>query len=145
MNIVTIAGNLGSDPEVRYTSSGQKVVSLRIASRVRRSGKDETIWWRATIWGDQFDKMVSFLKKGSSVIVVGDMAKPEIFTGKDGQPQISMGVTINNIMFSPFGRGGDNSSSKPNYQKESGEDSRQQQTTEYGKSEEEFSEEEIPF
>lgn len=110
MNIITIAGHLGADPEVRFTSSGQKVTTLRVASRARRnaSGEEQTIWWRVTIWGEQFDKMMAYFKKGSAAMVVGELQKPEIFTGRDGQPQISLSITASNIMFSPFGRSAEN-------------------------------------
>ena len=104
MNQITIAGHLGADPEVRFTSSGQKVTTLRVAARSRRGGKEETIWWRVTIWGEQFDKMISYFKKGSPIIVVGELSKPEIFTDREGRPQVSMNITASNIMFSPFGR-----------------------------------------
>lgn len=104
MNIITIAGRLGADPEVRFTSSGQKVTTLRVAVNVRKAGKEETIWYRVTIWGDNFDKMISYLKKGSAVIVVGDLAKPEIFNDREGKPQISMNITASSIQFSPFGK-----------------------------------------
>src|SRR5471030_704557 len=104
MNHTTIAGHLGADPEVRFTSSGQKVTTLRVAAKARRSGKDETIWWRVTIWGEQFDKMIPYFKKGSSIIVMGELNKPEIFTDRDGKPQVSMSLTAYNISFSPFGR-----------------------------------------
>jgi single-strand DNA-binding protein len=105
MNHAHIAGHLGSDPEVRFTSKGQKVTVLRLAARVRKgaSGED-TIWWRVTIWGEQFDKMIPYLKKGSPLIVVGEISKPEIFNDREGKPQISMGITAMNILFSPFGR-----------------------------------------
>lgn len=104
MNTLYLAGHLGADPEVRYTSSGQKVTLLRVAAKARRSGKDETIWWRVTIWGEQFDKMLAHLKKGSAVIVIGDLAKPEIYTDREGNPQVSMNVTATSVHFSPFGR-----------------------------------------
>jgi single-strand DNA-binding protein len=104
MNFLHIAGHLGADPEVRFTSGGQKVTTLRVAARSRKSSKDETIWWRVTVWGETLDKLISYLKKGSAVIVVGDMSKPEIFTGKDGTPQLSMNMTASSIMFNPFGR-----------------------------------------
>jgi single-strand DNA-binding protein len=104
MNHTMIAGHLGADPEVRFTSSGQKVTTLRVAARARRSGKDETIWWRVTIWGEQFDKMIPYFKKGSSIIVMGELNKPEIFTDRDGKPQVSMSLTAYNLSFSPFGR-----------------------------------------
>lgn len=104
MNQITIAGHLGADPEVRFTSSGQKVTTLRVAARARRGGKDETIWWKVTVWGEQFDKIIPYFKKGSPIIVVGELSKPEIFTDREGRPQVSMNITAQNIMFSPFGR-----------------------------------------
>ena len=48
--------------------------------------------------------MISYLKKGSAVMVTGDLAKPEIFQDREGNPQISMSLTATSIMFSPFGR-----------------------------------------
>jgi single-strand DNA-binding protein len=104
VNFINIAGHLGADPEVRFTPSGQKVTTLRLAAKVRRSKKDETIWWRVTIWGEQFDKMMPHIKKGSAIMAFGEMNKPEIFTDRDGKPQISMGMTAIQISFSPFGR-----------------------------------------
>ncbi len=104
MNQITIAGHLGADPEVRFTSSGQKVTTLRVAARARRGSKDETIWWKVTVWGEQFDKMIPYFKKGGPIIVVGELSKPEIFTDREGRPQVSMNITALNLMFSPFGR-----------------------------------------
>lgn len=107
MNLIHLAGHLGADPEVRYTSSGKKVTNLRVATRTRRgANNDDTIWWRVTLWGDQFDKMVAHLKKGSAVVVSGELHKPEIFNDREGKPQISMEVTAFHIQFSPFGRPG---------------------------------------
>lgn len=155
MNQITIAGHLGADPEVRFTSSGQKVTTLRIAARVRRGSKgDDTIWWRVTIWGDQFDKMIPFFKKGSPIIVFGELSKPEIFTDRDGRPQVSMNITAHNVLFSPFGRpdsqGGagqeEGAHSQPSF---SGGQQQQQPQQQFGQSHgsqtEELSEEEIPF
>ncbi|MCF7852041.1 MAG: single-stranded DNA-binding protein [Simkaniaceae bacterium] len=105
MNHIMIAGHLGNDPEVRFTSGGAKVTAFRVAGNVRRGGKDETIWWRVTVWGEQFDKMISYLKKGSPVIVHGELSKPEIFKDKEGNPQVSLNVTAQTLSFSPFGRG----------------------------------------
>lgn len=102
MNQTFIAGHLGADPEVRFTSSGQKVTALRVGAKAR---KGDTIWWRVTVWGEQFDKMMTYFKKGSSIMVFGEMSKPEIFTDKEGKPQVSMNITASNILFSPFGKG----------------------------------------
>lgn len=104
MIIVEIAGYLGDDPEERFTSTGKKVISLRVATRVRHAGRDETVWWRVNIWGDRFEKMMPHLKKGSSVIIIGEMAKPETYVGKDGTTQVSLSLNAEIIKFSPFGR-----------------------------------------
>lgn len=104
MNNIVIAGHLGSDPEVRFTSTGKKVTTLRVATRTRRNGADDTIWYRVSIWGEQFDKMLTYLKKGSPVVVIGELQKPEIFTDRDGKPQISLNITASSIQFSPFGK-----------------------------------------
>jgi len=118
MNQLMIAGHLGADPEVRFTSSGQKVTTLRVAARVRRGGKDETIWWRVSVWGEQFDKMIPYFKKGSPIMVFGELNKPEIFTDRDGKPQISMSMTALNLSFSPFGRPDSGSPSGEHHQQE---------------------------
>lgn len=103
MIIVEIAGHLGADPEVRFTPSGQKVTTFRVATNVRRKGKDETVWWRVTIWGDRFDKMVPYFKKGSAIIAIGEMSPPEIWE-RDGKQHITLELTADIIRFSPFGK-----------------------------------------
>lgn len=111
MNHITVAGHLGADPEVRFTSSGQKVTTLRVGAKVRKGSKDDaTIWWRVTVWGESFDKIMPYFKKGSSIIALGEMSKPEIFTDKEGKPQVSMNITAFHLSFSPFGRGESSSS-----------------------------------
>ncbi len=114
-NTIHIAGHLGSDPESRFTSSGKKVTTLRVATRVRRGQNDDTIWWRVTIWEERFEKMMPHLKKGSAVMVVGELHKPEIFQDREGKSQVSMEITAFQLQFSPFGRpqgqGGENSAS----------------------------------
>lgn len=104
MIIIEIAGHLGSDPETRFTPGGQKVTTFRVATNIRKGGKDETVWWRITVWGDRFDKMMPYFKKGSAVIIIGEMGKPEIYTDREGRPQISLEITAEIMRFSPFGK-----------------------------------------
>ncbi len=104
MNFVQIAGHLGADPETRFTQSGKKVTTLRVAARSRRGQQDETIWWRVVIWDDQFKNMLPHFKKGSAIIVFGEMNKPEIFNDREGKPQISLEVVAVQLQFSPFGK-----------------------------------------
>lgn len=155
MNQITIAGHLGADPEVRFTSSGQKVTTLRVAARARRSGKDETIWWKVTVWGEQFDKIIPYFKKGSPIIVAGELNKPEIFTDREGRPQVSMSITAMNIMFSPFGRPDNQQHGNAGEHAETGaahgahpemaHAAHEQSSHGQGKADPAFSEDEIPF
>jgi single-strand DNA-binding protein len=105
MIIVEIAGHLGADVETRVTPDGQKVSTIRVATNVRKGGRDETVWWRVSLWGDRWDKLLSYLTKGTGVIVIGEMQKPEIFNNRDGQPQVSLDIRGELLRFSPFGRG----------------------------------------
>lgn len=104
MNIIQIAGFLGADPETRFTPNGQKVTTLRVATRTRKGGKEDTIWYRVTLWGDAFDKILTFFSKGKAIVVVGELHKPEIFTNREGQPQVSLEVTGAMIQFPPSSR-----------------------------------------
>ncbi len=104
MNHIVIAGHLGNDPEARFTPSGQKVVSFRVACNTRKGANVETTWFRVTVWGTQFDNMIKHLKKGSPAMVMGELSKPEIFTDKEGRPQISLNITAQSLSFSPFGK-----------------------------------------
>ncbi len=113
MNYLLIAGHLGADPEERFTATGKRVVTLRLAARTRQGGKDETIWYRVNIWGDRFDRMLPYLKKGSGIIVMGELSKPETYVDKEGTTRVSLTVSAETIKFSPFGR-----SEKPSAQSE---------------------------
>ncbi len=105
MNFIQIAGFLGADAEERYTSKGKRVISLRVATKVRgQGGKEDTIWWRVNIWGDRFDRMLPYLKKGTPLIVLGELGVPETYTDKNGTTQVSLTITAEIIKFSPFGK-----------------------------------------
>ena len=104
MFFVQVAGNLGKDPETRFTPSGQKVTSFSIACNMRKGKEDVTMWVRVTVWGDRFDKMISFFKKGSSVIVSGKMNPPSTYADKEGRTQVTVEVIAEMLEFSPFGK-----------------------------------------
>ncbi|MDE3056232.1 MAG: single-stranded DNA-binding protein [Verrucomicrobiota bacterium] len=113
MNFAMIAGHLGGDPEVRFTSAGRKVTTMSVACRSRKGQNEDTIWYRVTIWGDQFDKMIPYFKKGSSIVVFGELHRPELFTNREGKQQISsLEITASHIGFSPFGKGNGGPSSQ---------------------------------
>ena len=73
---IIIVGNLGRDPEMRYTPSGQAVTNFNVATNRQYTASDgsqvkETIWFRVSSWGKQAETCNQFLKKGSKVLVEG--------------------------------------------------------------------------
>jgi len=106
MNIITLCGRLGKDPEKKILPSGQSVLNLVLATNTKKAGVKETIWWRVSIWGDRFKSMEPYLKKGSALMVTGNMHYPRIYRdvdGVNGKNQLSLEVTAHSIKFSPFG------------------------------------------
>lgn len=104
---IQIAGHLGKDPETRFTPSGQKVSSMNVATTLRRGGKEKTIWWKVTMWGDRFDRRLTYLKKGSAVVVWGEMAIPEQYQDREGNTQTNYEIVAEYVGFSPFGNKGE--------------------------------------
>ncbi|MCY3974113.1 MAG: single-stranded DNA-binding protein [Simkaniaceae bacterium] len=104
MNYITVMGRLVNAPEVRFTSNGVKVTTFRVAANRKRKGREETMWWRVTVWGEHLDNMISALKKGDAVIIMGEMGKPRIYVDKEGNNQVGLDVTAHALFFNPFGR-----------------------------------------
>ncbi len=116
---IIIAGNLGRDPEMRYTPSGQAVTSFSVAvneSYTNANGEKikKTIWFRVTAWGKQAEICNQYLKKGQQVLVDGRMSAdpntggPKIWTKQDGTSGSSFEVTASTVRFlSSRGEGGD--------------------------------------
>jgi len=76
VNKVILVGNLGNDPELRYTSGGQPVCELRIATTESFTGRDgerrdTTEWHSVVVWGKQAENCSKFLSKGRQVYVEG--------------------------------------------------------------------------
>jgi single-strand DNA-binding protein len=105
---IILVGNLGRDPEMRYTPSGQAVCNLSVATnRVwNRDGEQqkETVWFRVTVWGRQAESVNQYLRKGRAVLVEGRMnpdenGNPRIWTSNEGQPRASFEVTAQTVKF----------------------------------------------
>jgi len=106
MNLVHIIGYLGRDPEESCTPNGRKLWTLTVATRVRgrTKGEEETIWWRLTIWGDEYDRMLQHLAKGRPVYAVAEMTRKfGTYTDKNGQTQVSYEATVRSLHFVPVG------------------------------------------
>ncbi len=111
MNTITIIGNIGQDLVPKFTAAGQKVTSFSVATRSKKGGEEITTWWRVNVWGDRFDKMLTHLKKGSYIVVVGELAKPTIWQDKQGLSQVQLDINANSLHFMPGNKSEDRSNS----------------------------------
>ena len=104
-----LIGNLGKEPEMRFTPSGQPVTTLSVATNSRYSGANgqpvkETAWFRLTVWGKQAETCNQFLHKGSKVLVEGRLT-PDPETGgphvweNNGKHGASYEVTASTVRF----------------------------------------------
>ena len=75
-----IIGNLGRDPEMRYTPDGNPVTSFTVATSRKYKDTDETTWFRISVWGKQAENCNQYLRKGSRVFVEGRLI-PDLQTG----------------------------------------------------------------
>src|SRR3972149_6738715 len=107
---IIIVGNLGKDPEMRYTPSGQAVTSFSVATSRQYTGQNgqkvkETIWYRVSAWGKQAETCNQYLRKGSKVLVEGRLTPdpstggPRVFTRQDGTTGASFEITASNVRF----------------------------------------------
>ena len=100
---IMIIGNLGRDPEMRYTPSGRPVTQFTVAvSNSKPDGQggwvDEgTDWFRVSIFGDRAERVAEQLRKGNRVFVEGRFKTRE-YEGNDGQKRISLDVTADNVI-----------------------------------------------
>jgi single-strand DNA-binding protein len=103
LNKIILIGNVGSEPEMRYTPSGNAVTSFRMATNYRYTTSDgesreETDWFRITVWGKQAESCNQFLSKGKQVYVEGRL-HARTWEGQDGQVRTSIEVTANRVLF----------------------------------------------
>jgi len=103
LNKVMLIGNVGSDPEMRYTPNGKAVTSFRMATNYRYIGsdgerKEETEWFRVSVWGKQAESCNQFLSKGRRVYVEGRLHSRS-WEGQDGQMRTSLEVSANRVIF----------------------------------------------
>ena len=107
---IIIVGNVGRDPEMRYTPSGQAVTSFSVATNRQYSNNNgetikETIWFRVSAWGNTGETCNQYLKKGSKVLVEGRLTAdpatggPRVWTGQDGSPRASFEVSAGTVRF----------------------------------------------
>jgi single-strand DNA-binding protein len=122
---VTLIGNVGQDPQMRYTPDGTPVTNLSVATRASVS-KDRspdcpngwkesyngrnwelTTWWRVTCWRGLAETINQYVQKGMLVFVEGEVRgeavdgvqNPRVWTGNDGEPRASFELTARTVKF----------------------------------------------
>ena len=99
---VIIVGNVGRDPEMRYTAQGVAVCDFSVAvNKVTGKGenrKEETTWFKVTVWRERAETASQYIKKGMKILVVGEV-KASAYTNKQGQPMASLELTANDFKF----------------------------------------------
>lgn len=104
-----LIGNLGKDPEVRYTPSGQAVCSFSVATTETWNDKNgkrhkRTTWNRVSVWGKSAENCNKYLRKGSLVFVEGrpvadESGNPHTWSKNDGSIGTSFEVNASNVIF----------------------------------------------
>jgi single-strand DNA-binding protein len=101
---ITLIGNLGSDPEMRYTPTGVAVTSFSLAVSRSWTGKDgqrqeKTIWFRVNAWDKLAETTSQYLSKGRQVFVTGELEEPRTYQDRDGNTRVSLEVRALTVRF----------------------------------------------
>jgi single-strand DNA-binding protein len=103
LNKIMLIGNVGTDPEMRFTANGNPVTSFRVAtSRVYTTSegerRQETEWFTVVAWKKQAESCNQFLTKGQRVYVEGSL-RTRSWEGRDGQKRVTAEVIANRVLF----------------------------------------------
>jgi single-strand DNA-binding protein len=102
LNRVMLLGNLGADPELRFTQGGQAVLNMRLATtesyldkdRVRR---ERTDWHNVVVWGKRGEALAKILTKGSRILVEGSI-RTSSYDDREGQKRYKTEIHVNNVI-----------------------------------------------
>ena len=117
-NKIILVGNLGRDPELRYTPQGTPVCSFSLATNERRKDRttgennDITTWFRVTLWGRQAETASQYLTRGRPVYIEGRL-RVEEWTDRDGKPRHTIEVHATDMQFIGGGGRGEEAGSAP--------------------------------
>ena len=114
VNQCTIAGHLGQDPDLKYTSTGLAVCNLSIATSSGKPDNRRTTWHRVVVWKELAEEVSEHFKKGDAIEVRGPY-ESDTWQDKDGNDRISMKLTAFSV-------------SRPIYAKKNGDAQPQQRT-----------------
>ena len=111
INKVILIGNLGADPDTRYTGSGTPICTLSLATSESWTDKqtgqkqERTEWHRVKVFGKLAEICQEYLRKGRQVYIEGSI-RTDKYTGKDGIERFSTDIIANNMQMLGGGEGG---------------------------------------
>ena len=137
MNKILVIGNVGSDPEMRYTPNGTAVTSFSLATNrvyTTASGerKEETEWFTVNAWGREAENSNQYVTKGMKIYAEGRL-KTDTWTGNDAQNRFRLQINADRILF--LDRSGEAPQSKPAESSKPSETNNQSDATEPGAAE----------
>ena len=109
VNKVILVGNLGADPELKYTPSNRPLCNLSVATNEVFKDKagarqEKTEWHRVTVWGEQAESCAKYLAKGRSVYIEGRLQTRSWDDKTDGKKRYSTEIVAERVVF--LGGGG---------------------------------------
>jgi len=109
LNRVLLLGNLGADPELRMTNSGQAVLKMRLATSEtyldrNKVRQERTEWHNVVVWGKRAEALGKFLTKGSRLFIEGGL-RTTSYDDRDGNKRYRTEVVANNVILAGGGGG----------------------------------------
>ncbi len=93
-----IIGNLGKDPEMRYTADGTPVTSFNVAVNRKWDGGEKTWWFKVTCWRRLAETTNQYLKKGRRVMIIGEVSA-NAWSDQEGNPRASLELNAREVKF----------------------------------------------
>lgn len=99
MNRITVAGNVGREPELKYSQAGLAVLKFSVADTSGKDDKKKTIWHNVTAFGDLAENAAGSLIKGTRVVIDGKLTE-DVYTNKEGVEVRRFNVLADDISLS---------------------------------------------
>ena len=106
---ITLIGNVGKDPELKFLPSGKALCNFTLATNERKKDldgvvTDSTVWWRVTAWGNTAEAVNKYAKKGSKLLIEGKLyadqsGNPRVFQRQDGTWSANYELNANVVRF----------------------------------------------
>lgn len=99
-----IIGNVGQDPELRYTRDGIAVCNFSVAvnrrwtDRASNQPREKTTWFRVSVWRELAETCNQFVRKGMQIMVTGEV-DASAYVGQDGEARATLELTAQNVQF----------------------------------------------